>query len=255
MIDSELKERLEDLIDKSRKMRIVELRSGSYGWHKHPEPAEFTAWRTQSLACLRAYDCIESTYVRSFDSATTHCSTHFLETGTAILSRVLEDLMHGHLIATPTPSSPILILETLFNRFHLVARQMRYRHDSRPTLDVRDEYDVQDLCHSMLCIHFDDIRPEEWTPSYAGKSSRMDFFLKMEGVVVETKMARRSMSRHDISTQLIEDVQRYQAHPGCLTLACFVYDPEGILPNPRGLESDLSRDDGPFPVRVFVRPK
>ena len=45
---------------------------------------------------------------------------------------------------------PILVLEKLFNRFYQVARQLRSRHDERPTLDISDEYDVQDLLHSLL---------------------------------------------------------------------------------------------------------
>jgi hypothetical protein len=49
------------------------------------------------------------------------------------------------------------------------------RHDGRPTLGVGDEYDVQDLLHALLRLFFDDIRPEERTPSYAGESTRMDF--------------------------------------------------------------------------------
>ena len=31
------------------------------------------------------------------------------------------------------------------NKFHQVARQMRSRHNNRSTLDINDEYDVQDL--------------------------------------------------------------------------------------------------------------
>ena len=45
---------------------------------------------------------------------------------------------------------PILILERIFSRFPKVARQLRSRHDDRPTLDVSDEYDAQDLLHSLL---------------------------------------------------------------------------------------------------------
>jgi hypothetical protein len=35
---------------------------------------------------------------------------------------------------------------------------------------LKDEYDVQDLLYALLRIFFDDVRPEEWTPSFAGKS-------------------------------------------------------------------------------------
>ncbi len=75
-------------------------------------------------------------------------------------------------------SNVIENIQLLSERFHLVARQMRDRHNERETLDIEDEYDVQDLFHSMLTIFFDDIRNEEWTPSYAGSCSRVDFLLK-----------------------------------------------------------------------------
>lgn len=63
----------------------------------------------------------------------------------------------------------------LAERLHSVVRQLRERREGRTTLDVADEYDVQDLFHALLKTYFEDIRKEEWTPSYAGGSSRMDF--------------------------------------------------------------------------------
>jgi len=117
-----------------------------------------------------------------------------------------------------------------------------------------DEYDVQDLMHALLWLHFVDVRPEEYTPSYAGKASRMDFLLKRESIVVELKMTRAGLGAKELSSQLIEDIERYKAHPDCQALLCFVYDPAGLIPNPRGIEADLDRDDGPFPVRVLIRP-
>lgn len=59
----------------------------------------------------------------------------------------------------------MLILERLCSRFHLVAMQLRSRHSHRETLQVVDEYDVQDLLHALLTLEHDDVRPEEWTPS------------------------------------------------------------------------------------------
>ena len=48
-------------------------------------------------------------------------------------------------------------LELLAERFHLAACQIQSRHAKRPTLIVKDEYDVQDLLHALLTIFFDDI--------------------------------------------------------------------------------------------------
>ena len=79
------------------------------------------------------------------------------------------------------------IIINLMNKFHLVVKQLRDRYNNRETLDVQDEYDVQDLLHSLLYIYCDDIRSEEWCPSYASKCSRQDFLLKNEKIVIETK--------------------------------------------------------------------
>ena len=158
-------------------------------------------------------------------------------------------------VLKPKDSDPLTLVERICSRFQLVARQLRIRHANRSTLDIKDEYDVQDLLHSLFILFFDDIRPEEWTPSYAGKSSRMDFLLKCESIVVETKKTRNGLGEKEIGTQLMEDIQRYKKHPDCKTLVCFVYDPDGIVANPRGLEQDLSRDEDEFVVKVWVLPK
>lgn len=149
----------------------------------------------------------------------------------------------------------ILIINILCSRFHLVVKQLRERYDNRATLDVNDEYDVQDLLHSMLKIFFDDIRPEEVTPSYAGKSSRMDFLISEYEIVIETKMTRKGLGSKEIGSQLIEDIARYKAHPKCKTLICFVYDPNGYISNPSGIENDLSRKENGIDVKVMIIPK
>lgn len=150
---------------------------------------------------------------------------------------------------------PYLFVEKACSRFHSVARQLSKRHENRDTILLKDEYDVQDLLHGILCIFFDDIRPEEWTPSYAGKSSRMDFLLKDFGIVIETKMTRKGLGSKEIGTQLIDDIARYRQHQDCNTLVCFVYDPEGLLVNPAGLEKDLSSEQNDFYIKVIIAPK
>jgi predicted nuclease with TOPRIM domain len=147
------------------------------------------------------------------------------------------------------------IVETICNRFHAVTQQLRHRHENRPTLDVADEHDVQDLFHALLRLHFDDIRSEEWTPSYAGRSSRMDFLLKSERIVVETKRTRKGLDARKVGEELTIDIAHYRAHQDCKMLVCFVYDPENRISNPAGLESDLSQQSDSFAVRVMICPR
>lgn len=132
------------------------------------------------------------------------------------------------------------LINTL-SKFPLVIRQLCSRHNGRGTLVIEDEYDVQDLLHALLKIHFDDIREEEWTPSYAGGSSRMDFLLKDEQIVIEVKKTRNNLGNREVGEQLIIDKEKYSKHPDCKTLVCFVYDPDTRIKNPIGLENDLRK--------------
>jgi len=146
-------------------------------------------------------------------------------------------------------------LRILALRLHSVIVQLRQRHASRATLDVADEYDVQDLLHALLRLHFDDIRPEEWTPSYAGKAARVDFLLKPHGIVIEVKKTRLGLGAKEIGDQLVLDIQRYSKMADCKTLFCLVYDPENRIVNPGGFQSDLSDTRDGMVVEVMIVPK
>lgn len=175
----------------------------------------------------------------------------------AILQSMIEELQEypRKELSKSQEESAIDRISRICQRFHLVARQLRQRYDHRPTFEVEDEYDVQDLLHALLKLEFDDVRSEEWTPSYAGKSSKMDFLLKHEQLVVETKKTRKGLGEKQIGDQLIIDIARYRSHPDCKLLFCFVYDPEGLIANPAGIEKDLSRENNGVKVKVLVAPK
>jgi hypothetical protein len=147
-------------------------------------------------------------------------------------------------------------LSNLFFKFHKVAQHLRHRHANRETLLIKDEYDVQDLLRSLLQIHFNDIREEDYSPSYAGGNSRVDFVLKDEKIVVETKMTNDNLRDKEVGSQLLIDIGRYRAHPDCEVLAVFVYDKSDHIRNKAGLIADLEKMSGPqLKVRVFIEPK
>jgi len=146
-------------------------------------------------------------------------------------------------------------LDLLLMRFPVVVRQLKQRYSERETLIVKDEYDVQDLLHALLKIYFEDVRPEEYTPSYAGSASRIDFLLKKDEIVVETKMASKRLRDKLVGEQLIIDIKKYQVHPGCKTLYCLIYDPNSFIKNAPALVNDLSSKHGDLSVKVFVVPQ
>jgi hypothetical protein len=146
-------------------------------------------------------------------------------------------------------------LRILTSRFGKVVRQLRQRYNNRTTIEIEDEYDMQDLFHSLLYLFFEDVRAEEWVPSYAGGASRMDFLLKKEKVSIELKKTRKSLDANELGKQLIVDIEKYKEHPDVNNLICFVYDPEFWIANPKGIENDLSNDSDNFRVEVIIEPK
>ena len=100
-----------------------------------------------------------------------------------ISNRILRQLEIKYSIEESTFDNTEFIINIL-NSFHRVARQLQNRYNKRETISIQDEYDVQDLLHALLKISFDDVRPEEYTPSYAGSSTRVDFLLKKEKTMV-----------------------------------------------------------------------
>jgi len=101
-------------------------------------------------------------------------------------------------------------LVQLADSFHRTALRLRTRHADREPFLINDEYDVQDLFSALLETRFEDVRREEWGPSYAGGATRVDFFLKSECVLLETKMTRDGLSDRRVGEELIIDIAHYK---------------------------------------------
>jgi len=173
----------------------------------------------------------------------------------SVVERTIEASVEETWKAPRNTQAATALVRTICDRFPIVANALTDRYDKRETILITDEYDVQDLLGALLKLHFADVRPEEWTPSYAGNASRMDFLLKPEQLVVEAKMTRKGLGQKELVTQLAEDILRYQSHQDCKTLICFVYDPTGKCSNPTALENDLTKNHGGLQVVVIVQPK
>lgn len=170
-----------------------------------------------------------------------------------IFDAAREDLAHSVTAQTmATEHAELDLIINILNKFPAFCRQLKKRYNDRTPLEINDEYDVQDLVHALLLLHFDDIRPEEGSPSFAGSSSRQDFLLKKEKIVIEVKKTRRFLGANKIGEELLIDMARYRAHPDCETLVCFVYDPEGWVTNPKGVIDDLEGKDADGKTRVVI---
>lgn len=234
---------------------------------------DFTAWRTKCRAVLDRIYGKDSTQIQELfnvnfqfygisqigDSGPhRRAYQQGLDSSREVLRSFIWEIESLGLAPLPSAQSAISVERTIAlvcNRFHSFVSQLRHRHDDRPTIDVTDEYDAQDVLHALLRLYFDDVRAEEWTPSYAGAASRVDFLLKQQSTVIEVKKTRKGLDAKRIGEQLVIDIARYQSHPDCKQLFCFVYDPDGRIFNPAGIENDLSRKVDELSVNVIIAPK
>ena len=147
------------------------------------------------------------------------------------------------------------ITKNICQRFHFVARQLRLRAEYRSSVSIEDESDVQDLLHALLRLQFDDISTDEWTPGYTNGASRTTFLLNHDRLAVVTKKTRAGLTMTDLKDQVRADIERYRGRGRCTSLLCFIYDPDGRIGNPRGLETELTSTSEQFTVEIVVAPK
>ena len=219
---------------------------------------KFSKWRIKSLACLDEILMKEDIRLKKFNEEVLDNNPSDTVNGIGIIESIIDDIDSGVFKLknrNKHQTTKIEILELIFNNFHTIAKQLTYRREDRPTLHIDDEYDVQDLLNALLLIPFDDIRPEEWTPSQGGKSSRMDFLIKDEKIVIETKNTRENLRDKKLVDELIIDTSHYSKHPDCDILYCFVYDVEEFIKNPKAIENDLSGQKDGLEVKVMIRPQ
>ena len=146
-------------------------------------------------------------------------------------------------------------LNVIFNKFHSVAKQLEKRHKDRDTIQINDEYDVQDLLHSLCVIFFKDIRDEETNPSFANILTRNDFLLSNEKIIIETKFASSNNTKK-LGEEMIIDIPNYKRHPDCKSIFFFIYDPTYLLQNRCGLKNDIENlSDEQVKVKVYIRPE
>ena len=146
-------------------------------------------------------------------------------------------------------------LNLISDKLYVISRQLRKRHNNRNTLDLTDEYDLQDLFHALLKLFFNDIRAEDVSPQYAGGTSRIDFILKDQNIGIELKYGRKGLGAKELGSQLIVDIARYKSYPKLELLYCFVFDPDGWIDNPKGIENDLTKEHDGLQVVVRVKPE
>jgi hypothetical protein len=152
---------------------------------------------------------------------------------------------------SPATDTPLARLDSLLRRLPEVARQLRRRHDQRPSLLLDDRLDLQDLVRSLLPLFSEQVYLESRTPLYAAQT-QLDFLLKPEGLALTVKLAGKGWSEARFLAELAEDAAYYQRRAVCPTLAVFVYDQQGLIRDRSGRESAWTGRQGDLEVRCVI---
>lgn len=127
----------------------------------------------------------------------------------------------------------------------------RVGHDA---LVLADEYDLQDSTEVALRLAYDDVRPEERTPSYAGSSTTQDFLLFDVNTMVEIKVTKPGRGVVPIRNEIVIDSEAYRRHPDVRRMVFVVFDIHSTIGNPAGFERDLSDPIDGYPRDTLVVP-
>jgi hypothetical protein len=154
-----------------------------------------------------------------------------------------------------TDQDTLELIRKVCIRFHAVTRQLRLRKDYRPTLEVEDDHDLQDLLCALLKVEFDEVGIEEWTPPYGQGAPSRGFLVNHDHITVVAKKTRPGLTTKEVAEQIASDSAYFGSRSTCRTLFCFIYDPEGRIGSPKRLETDLTSVSDRYTIEVLVAPK
>lgn len=103
--------------------------------------------------------------------------------------------------ATPD-QDPLSLIRKVCLRFHSVVRQLRLRKDYRPTIEVDDEYDLQDLLCALLKVEFDEVATDEWTPPYTDGASRTTLLVNRDQIAIVAKKTGPGLTTKELTDQV-----------------------------------------------------
>lgn len=143
--------------------------------------------------------------------------------------------------AVSMPSDFHSLIKTIVQGNPKAIQPLKKRRKGLQPIQFNNEYDYQDYVLSALIPWFKDIRPEEYTPSHAGTSKRVDIYLKNHNTFIEIKYARDNAHAKKLGDEIAIDIIHYQSHPGCQNLIVIIFDPNRHVANSDGLIGDFTK--------------
>jgi len=158
--------------------------------------------------------------------------------------------------STPAPAADTALIEQLCKRLPQAARILAIRsRKGKPPYGISDEYDVQDLLHSVLRAYLKYSVQEDPLPKVAGaKSGRADISVEELGVLIEVKYVHGPEDQKRIFEEYSQDLVLYAQWAHLKTLIYLIYN-SADLRDPEAFEKLSSTQEvggKKFAVKVVL---
>lgn len=156
--------------------------------------------------------------------------------------------------------SKLDLINIVIEKFTSAAKSLLHRRKGKPTIEIHDEYDMQDILHVILKPHFPTIKIEEVVTGHSASNFlKIDFVLSNIKVAIECKCIRNKEHTKNITKELNDDIQTYHKHVDCSHLIFFIYDKDMLINDPDTLEDSYSKEqkfeDKEMKIELKIRPK
>jgi hypothetical protein len=124
-------------------------------------------------------------------------------------------------LSARAPEPDVGLLLTLCQRLPFAARILATRDRAKSPFEIADEYDVQDLLHSVIRAYLKySVHEEPLGKIGGGKSGRADVAIEDIGTIVEVKYVRGPKDQQRLVEEFAQDLLLYTKWP---QLAHFIY--------------------------------
>jgi hypothetical protein len=138
------------------------------------------------------------------------------------------DYTHLFLFSDLKPGLPLVdeqLVTAICERLPKAAKVLAKRRGKKPTFQLKDEYDVQDLLNCLLRAYLKFSVQEDPIGKIAGtNSSRADISVEEIGVLIEVKFVRSPQNQREFVRQFSEDLVLYTKWAPLKTLLYVVYN-------------------------------
>jgi hypothetical protein len=156
-------------------------------------------------------------------------------------------------LAAKAPSADVVTLLQVCARLQQAAKPLEHRRQGKTPFAISDEYDVQDLLHSLVRAYFKFVVSEEPIKKLANaKATRADFVVEALGTIVEVKYVHGPNDQGRIVKELGEDLLFYEQWEHLKVFIYLVYNASDLR-DPEALDTlSGTRSSGGMQYEVYV---